>query len=103
LGTLAVASVRKVSLSGQKEKAKTAKPMMTMAPTIARYGLVVSVRWPGSFVLVIGVHSTGGHRLRNGNGNDASFVPGSRDRQMDVPLCGEETVGLGEIAKPDGR
>jgi hypothetical protein len=38
---------------GQKEKAKMPSPMMTMAPMIATYGLVVSVRWPGGFLLVM--------------------------------------------------
>ena len=47
-------SVLRVLLWGQKEKAKIPKPMMTIAPTIAKYGLVVSVRWPGGVLSIMG-------------------------------------------------
>ncbi len=43
-GRFPVGSVVSVSLFGQKENAKIAKPVMTIAPMTARYGLVVSVR-----------------------------------------------------------
>ena len=53
-GIFPVGSVLSVWLYGQNEKAKIPKPMMTIAPTIARYGLVVSVRWPGGVLSIMG-------------------------------------------------
>lgn len=83
LGMLPVASVLRVSVSGQKEKAKTAKPMTTMAPMIAKYGLVVSLRWPGCFVLVMmRTHWLGEVGV---DGADGGFV-GVRSTCVDVSV-----------------